>query len=140
MISAEKQFTGGLNMNKALENTSIFVGAYLVVMGLTYLLSSLGSADLVVQSLDGVTSPDTAVSLLPLFLHICAIIALLWISLVRGMAIGKEWIVLLPMVAFAFNFIPKLSTIPIVPSAYHLLAIVIGAACPIIATLNKAKQ
>lgn len=126
-------------MNKALENTSIFVGAYLIVMGLTYFLSSLGSADLVVQSLDGVASPEISLSLLPLLLHLCAIVVLLWISLVRGMAIGKEWIVLLPVVAFAFNFIPKLSTIPMVPYAYHLLAIVIGAACPIISNFNKAK-
>ncbi len=123
-------------MNKAFENTSIFVGAYLILLALTYFLSSLGSADLLAQSLDGVATPETSISLMPLILHICAIVALLWISLVRGMLIDKEWIVLLPMVAFAFNFIPKLSSIPVVPSIYHLLAIVIGAACPIISRLE----
>ena len=128
-------------MIKALENTIIFVSSYLVLMALTYYLSSVDSTALAIQTLDGMAlSPTSTSSSVPFFLHVSAILVLLWITFARGMAIDKKWMVLLPMVAFAFDFVPKLSTIPIVPSVYHLLAIVVGAASPVVSTLSKSTQ
>lgn len=127
-------------MNKALGNTTIFVSAYLIFMGLNYYLSSLGSTAFEVQHLDDASLSGLSVSILPSLFQISAILMLLWISLERGINIGKKWIVLLPIVAFAFDFIPKLSDIPMVPSVYHLLAIVVGVASPVISTLNEVKQ
>lgn len=127
-------------MNKALGNTTIFVSSYLIFMGLTYYLSSLGTAAAAVQSLDDVASSASYFSLLPLLFQISAMLMLLWISLERGIHIGKKWIVLLPIVAFAFDFIPKLSGIPMIPSVYHLLAIVIGVASPVISAFDQSTQ
>lgn len=128
-----------LIMNKAIANSAIFVGAYVVLMALTYYLSNLGSTTLVTQTLDGTGLADSSVSLITLFLHICAMLGILWVSFVRGVMISERWLVLLPIVAFAFDFIPKLSSIPIVPSIYHLLAIVIGVACPIVSTFDHSR-
>ena len=127
-------------MNKAFANTATFVATYIALMLLTYYLPSLGSKSLVVQSLDGANLTYSTVPLFPLFLHISAMLGLLWVSLARGILISERWLVLLPLVAFAFDFIPKLSAIPIVPSIYHLLAIVIGAACPVVAAVNQSRQ
>ncbi len=127
----------GFMMNKALANTAAFVGTYLVLMLLTYYLPNLGTQSFMAQSLDGAGLSNSPVSLFTHFLHISAMLGLIWISLVRGILIGEKWLVLLPLVAFAFDFIPKLSAIPIVPSIYHLLAIVVGAACPFISALDQ---
>ncbi len=124
-------------MNKALANTTIFVSTYIVFTLLTYYLPSLNTQSLVVPTLDGTGLSSSPTALFALFLHISAMLGLIWISFVRGIMIGERWIVLLPIVAFAFDFIPKLSAIPIVPSIYHVLAIVIGAASPFIATLDQ---
>lgn len=127
-------------MNKALENKTTFVSSYLIFMGLTYYFSSLGSTALIGPSLDDVALAGLSISLLPLLFHVSAMLVLLWICLERGKFIGKKWIALLPMVAFAFEFIPKLSVIAFVPSVYHLLAIVIGVASPIMLALDESTQ
>jgi regulator of nucleoside diphosphate kinase len=116
-------------MNKTFANTTIFVSAYIALMLITYCLPNLDSQSFMAQSLN--------VSIFSAFLHISAMLGLIWISLIRGVLIGERWLVLLPIVAFAFDFIPKLSAIPIVPSIYHLLAIVIGAVSPFIATFDQ---
>lgn len=139
IIYVEKvSYLEGFIMNKAFANTTIYVSAYIAIMLMTYYLPNLGSKDFVDQSLNGSGLSNTPVSLFPVFLHISAMLALVWISLIRGIMIGKKWLVVLPMVAFAFDFIPKLSTIPIVPSVYHVLAIMVGAACPIILGLGQS--
>ena len=141
IMSVEKpSYWENFIMNKAFANTAIFVGTYIVFMLITYYLPSLGSTSFVAQSLDGTGLSSTPISVFPLFLHISAMLGLIWVSMVRGILIGERWLVLLPIVAFAFDFIPKLSAIPIVPSIYHLLAIVVGAACPIVAAVNQSRQ
>lgn len=124
-------------MNKALANTKIFVSAYIVFMLPTYFLPYLGSKSYVIQGLDATWS---SLFILPLVLHLGAILALLWICLVRGAIIGENWLVALPMVVLAFEFISKLSAIPFVPSMYHLAAIIIGAGCPVISDRNPSKS
>jgi hypothetical protein len=127
-------------MNKVLENKVIFVCSYIIFMGLNYFLSNAGSTSVVVQGFDDFTVAGSSISLLPILLNVSAILVLLWISFERGVIIGKKWIVLLPAVAFAFELIPALSAIPMVPLVYHLLAIVIGATCPIISALDESTQ
>ncbi|TXI45512.1 hypothetical protein [Methylophilus sp.] len=51
------------------------------------------------------------------------------ICLIRGHIIGKYWLVAIPSVAFVFDLMPALAAIGLVPYLYHLLAMVIGAAC-----------
>lgn len=139
IICVEKvSYLEGFIMNKAFANTTVFVSAYIAFMLMTYYLPNLGSKVFIDQSLNGFGLSNAPISLFPLFLHISAMLALVWIGLIRGILIGKKWLVLLPIVAFAFDFIPKLSAIPIVPSVYHVLAIMVGAACPIILGLGQS--
>ncbi|WP_232415377.1 MULTISPECIES: GreA/GreB family elongation factor [Methylotenera] len=122
-------------MSKALSSTKVFVGSYVFFMMLTYYLAQLGAQSPFLQGLD---VAGASVYNFPFFLHLSAMLILLWICFVRGAIIGERWLVLLPMVVFAFELIPKLSTIPVVPTIYHLLAIVVGAACPIVSALDKS--
>ncbi|MES2580875.1 MAG: hypothetical protein V4552_10040 [Pseudomonadota bacterium] len=123
-------------MRKTLANTRIFVSSYVIFMLLSYYSAHLGSQSPIVQGLDA--AADTHLFNFPFILHLGAMLILFWICFVRGVIIGEKWLVFLPMVVFAFEFIPKLSAIPIVPSVYHLLAIVIGVACPIISVPDKS--
>lgn len=122
-------------MKKELASNRVFVSSYVIFMLLTYYSAHLGSRSSILQGLD---VADAHLLNVPFVLHLCAMSALFWICFVRGTIIGKKWLVFLPMVVLAFEFIPKLSGIPIVPSVYHLLAIVIGVACPIIAVPEKS--
>jgi len=116
-------------MNKAFANNTIFVVSYILLMLPTYYLPLASAA---------------SASHSPNILHIqwmvvlCALLALCWICVVRGALIGKQWLVALPAVAIAFEFIPRLSAIPYVSSSYHLLAIIIGIAFPVIARPQSA--
>lgn len=123
-------------MKQALANTNVFIVSYITFMAPTYYLSYLSAQSPAFESLDSV---NTHLFNLPFILHIGAILALLWICLIRGQIIGAKWLALLPMVVFAFEFIPKLVEIPMVPSIYHLLAIMVGATYPIISALNESK-
>jgi hypothetical protein len=55
----------------------------------------------------------------------------------EGAIVEKHWLVLLPVVAFAFEFVSKLSAIPYIPSMYHILAIIVGATSANISASDK---
>lgn len=111
-------------MYKAFANTRLFTVTYLILVLPTYYLaySSLIETGASLSSLN-----------MPSILYILSMVAIWVICLIRGAIIGKNWLVLIPTVAFVFNLTPALSAIPIVPYAYHLLAILIGAVCPRVA-------
>lgn len=116
-------------MLKALANNAIFVVSYLVFMLPTYYFQ------LASKSAEIHTAPifnAQSATLLAFMLVLC------WICVVRGAYIGKHWLVALPAVAIAFAFIPKLSVIPYVSTSYHVLAIVIGLAFPVLASAQSA--
>lgn len=107
-------------MNK-LANSTIYALSYLLLMLPSYYLhlSSTSTAHIAHAS-----SIETMVLL-------CSMLALCGICVVRGALIGKRWLAALPVVAVAFELIPRLSSIPYVSSSYHLLAIIIGIAFPV---------
>lgn len=116
-------------MHKALVNTALFVTIYAIFMLPTYFLAHTNAS-----SLDhGVANVLT----LPFMLYLLSMVVLCSLSLIRGMMIGKPWLVLITVVAFAFNLMPTLNAIPFVPYVYHVLAIIIGAACPLLAVSPK---
>ncbi|HEY0563773.1 MAG TPA: hypothetical protein VGD04_10630 [Methylophilus sp.] len=110
-------------MYKAIANTTLFAVLYLIFILPSYyfnLASSINSA-----------LTDKALSL-PFVLYLLSMLVLCGICLMRGAMIGKYWLVLIPAVAFVFNLTPVLNEIPLVPYVYHLLAIIIGSACPLV--------
>jgi signal transduction histidine kinase len=112
-------------MKKALNNAAIFVMTYIVFMLPTYFLPYLRTSSSAFYGFEDAASANAFNY--PFFIHLACMIILCWICYVRGAMIGKSWLFFLPMVAFAFEFISKLSAIPYVPSMYHVLAIVVGA-------------
>lgn len=107
-------------MNKALSNTTAFVVIYILLMIPAYLTY--------VDSSSTISSGSLGINMvsLPLLLHFGSMLMLCYICFIRGKLIGKSWLGFIPLIAIAFEFLPALSAIPLVPSVYHLLAIVIG--------------
>lgn len=97
-------------MPKAFASNTVFILSYLALMLPTYYFQHTNASSVV--------------------LTIC-LLGLCGICVVRGAYIGKRWLAALPIVAMAFELIPRLSAIPYVSTSYHILAIVIGIAFPV---------
>jgi hypothetical protein len=108
-------------MSKALANSTIFVIAYLLFMIPAYLTYVDSSSTMLLRHSINIHIVNPA-----LIIHLGSMLVLCLICNIRGALIGRRWLMLLPMIAIAFEFLPALSGIPYVPSVYHLLAIVIG--------------
>jgi hypothetical protein len=110
-------------MHQAFANRALFVITYAIFLLPTYFLSYAGIAE------NGWSLQAISFSSL---LYVLSMIAILAICYARGVLIGKNWLVLIPAVAFTFNLTPTLTTIPFVPFVYHLLAISLGAVLPLL--------
>ncbi|MCB2049462.1 MAG: hypothetical protein KDE32_14745 [Novosphingobium sp.] len=97
-----------------------FLALYLAVMLPTYILPYMGSNSLLagVATL-GATAPQ-------FLLHLVCLIALCVFAQLRGKIIGKDWLVALPIGAGVFDMVPLLNWIPLVPTALHVVALVVG--------------
>lgn len=109
-------------MKKFLDNSAIFIVSYIIFMLPTYFLPYLRNN---ASAVEAGFSNDLNWSFL---IYLFSMIVLCSICWIRGGIIGKQWLVVLPIIAFAFEFISKLSVVPYVPTMYHGLAIVVGAA------------
>jgi hypothetical protein len=110
-------------MNRTLANTTAFVLAYIALMLPTY----LAYIDANTSLLHIMHTEGDGLFNFPIVVHVAFMCALCWICRIRGAIVGKRWLVVLPIIATAFEFIPALIAIPFIPTAYHLLAIIIGA-------------
>lgn len=111
---------------KIIGNAFVFVISYLVFMFPTYLLPYLGSNSASLNSL-GVAA-DAGMS--PMFIyHFGALVSLMVLTWFRGVFIDKKWLLIFPFLAAAFDLLPLLRMIPLVPTVMHLLAIILGVAC-----------
>jgi hypothetical protein len=97
-------------MYHALLKTKLFILTYLVLV----LPTGLADAGIIANSS---------------ILYGLSMVGIWAICLIRGHIIGKYWLVAIPSVAFVFDLMPALAAIALVPYLYHLLAMVIGAAC-----------
>lgn len=124
-------------MNKALDSAAVFVTTYIIFMLPTYFIPYLRTSSSAFYGLD---DAGTNVFNFPFFIHLTSMVVLCGICLVRGIVVGKNWLILLPMVAFAFEFISKLSVIPYIPTMYHILAIIVGATSTNISVMEKSSH
>lgn len=60
------------------------------------------------------------------WLHMGSMLVLCFLCWVRGAYVDKAWLVVFPILAIVFDFVPGLSLIPLVPTVMHLLAIILG--------------
>lgn len=110
-------------IKKALGNAPVFVIAYIIFMVPTYVLPYMGSNSSVVGALGAVAGAGINPAFWP---HIGSMLILCFLCWVRGAYVGKAWLVIFPVLAIAFDFMPGLSAIPFVPTVMHLLAIIMG--------------
>lgn len=110
-------------IKKALGNAPVFVVSYLIFMLPTYFLPYLGSNSAIVGALGAAAgvgvNPAT-------WFHLAAMLVLCFLCWVRGANIGKGWLLIFPILAVVFDFVPGFSSIPLVPTVMHLLAIILG--------------
>jgi membrane-bound acyltransferase YfiQ involved in biofilm formation len=111
-------------VKKTLGNAPVFVISYIIFMIPTYYLPYIGSNSMIMHGMDA--ARGTSVMNIPFWFHMGAMLVLCFLCWVRGAHVGKSWLLVFPILAIVFDFVPGLSSIPIVPTAMHLLAIIMG--------------
>ena len=97
-----------------------FLWLYLALMVPTYIRPYMGSNSLLAGvATFGATAPQFLV-------HLVCLIALCVFAHLRGKIIDKTWLVALPIAAGVFDMTPIVNWIPLVPTALHVAALVIG--------------
>ena len=111
-------------IKKALGNAPVFVIAYIIFMLPTYYLPYVGSNSSVLHALDAAT--ESHALNFAFWLHMGSMLILCFLCWIRGAYVDKKWLVLFPILAIVFDFVPGLSLIPMIPTVMHLLAIILG--------------
>ena len=109
---------------KFLGNAVTFVIVYLLFMVPTYVLPYFGSnsALLNVASVAGkefVPNPG-------LIIHFLCLLVLMVFTYFRGVLINKKWLLIFPILATFFDLMPGFNLVPMIPTVFHLLAIILG--------------
>lgn len=116
-------------LRKILASGPSYVGLYILFMIPTYILPYFGSnsfvANATLAAIDEAAGGGNGLNLL-LYVHLVSLGALALIAWLRGSEIGKVWIVTFPIIAGVFDIMPGLSMIPLVPTAMHIGAIIMG--------------
>ena len=112
------------SIKQAMGNVGIFVIAYVIFMVPTYLLPYLGSNSSVAQGM-AMAAGQSALKI-PFILHLLSLLVLCVLAKFRGDAVGKTWLVALPVLALLFDLVPFLSAIPMVPTVMHTVALIVG--------------
>jgi len=104
-------------------SSSGFAIAYIVLMIPTYVLPYFGSNSLLLNSASAAAGGEIY---LLFFFHIAFLAALVFLARLRGNATGKGWLSTFPVAAALFDLMPGLSFIPMIPTIFHIVAIVQG--------------
>lgn len=113
-------------LKKALGNAPVFVVAYILFMLPTYFLPYVGSNSSILHGIDAAARGKSLN--FAFWLHMGSMLILCGFSWVRGAYVNKNWLIIFPVLAIVFDFVPGLSAIPLVPTVMHLLAIILGVA------------
>lgn len=101
-------------MNKAITTTAYFIALYVAVLTMTYILPYFGSNSLLALGL------TNGLTFLWSILHLTALVFLVFITFKRARFVNKEWLWYLPLTAAFFDMLPVLSSIPFIPTLFHL--------------------
>lgn len=120
---------GGNEMDqikKALGNAPTFVVAYVIFMLPTYFLPYAGSNSFVLHTLDAAVGTKHLNA--AFYFHMGSMLVLCFMCWVRGSYVSRNWLLIFPILAIVFDFVPGLSVIPLIPTGMHLAAIIAGVA------------
>lgn len=104
-----------------------FLLLYVLGMVPTYILPYFGSNSFIAQAAMATLS-SSSFGLSWTFLHAGALALCVLVAWARGRVNGKTVLVALPIVASVFDLTPVLSSIPLVPTVMHVIALVMGFA------------
>lgn len=114
--------------NAVVLNPVIFVVLYFAFMTATYILPYGGSNSVILQTTaSDMHAPQAAHFQLLFWLHLGSLVILCLLTWLRGNNVGKNWIVIFPIIAGLFDLAPGLSIIPLVPTVMHICALIMGA-------------
>lgn len=111
-------------MSSLFRNTLVFVAGYVIFMIPTYLLPWLGSNSTVFNAVGAVIGHGMTPAW---WAHAWFLVMLVLMAWMRGDFIGKKYLPVFPFLAAVFDLTPGLSVIPLIPTALHLAAIILGA-------------
>lgn len=110
-------------MPSLFRNTLVFVVGYVIFMFPTYLLPWLGSNSSILNAVGAAIGHGMS----PLWwVHAWCLVMLILMTWIRGDFIGKKYLPVFPFLAAIFDLTPGLSMIPLIPTAFHLITIIIG--------------
>ena len=127
MSIAPKPTYEGIEMDalkKALGNAPVFVIAYILFMLPTYYLPYAGSNSSIMHGIDAAQGGKQLN--FAFWLHMGSMFILCFLCWIRGAYVSKSWLIIFPILAIVFDFVPGLSSIPLIPTVMHLLAIILG--------------
>lgn len=90
----------------------------------TYLLPYLGSNSAVMDSMarsGGYEGPNVG-----FWFHITCLILMIGLAYVRTSRLTKKYLIIFPILALVFDMVPVLSWIPLVPTAMHVVTLIMG--------------
>lgn len=105
-------------------NTILFVCTYLVLMIPTYVLPYFGSNSALINGVGSLIGRGMTPQW---WMHAWSLVMLMVVASVRGKLINKRFLLVFPLVAAAFDMVPGLNWVPMVPTVMHLVAIILGA-------------
>lgn len=115
-------------LRKVLANPVLFVVLYFIFMITTYALPYGGSNSALLQTTAaGMNAPQAGHFQFLFFLHLGSLGVLCLLTWLRGSHVGKSWLTIFPVIAGVFDLTPGFSLIPLVPTAMHICALVMGA-------------
>lgn len=101
----------------------LYIAAYLLLLIPTYILPYFGSN----SSLVNVVSTATGMGMTPLWwLHAWCLVMLVILGWWRGRWTARAYLPVFPFLAGAFDLIPILNLVPLVPTVMHLIGMVVG--------------
>lgn len=108
---------------KIFRNTTVYLVAYILFMLPTYILPHFGSNSSIVNALSmgmglGFSPPWWA--------HVWFLVMLTMIAWVRGRWIGKNYLLIFPVLAGIFDMFPVLNWIPFAPTVFHVVTLFVG--------------
>lgn len=102
----------------------------------TYVLPYLGSNSSLVN-----VAFSAAASWNPFFLiHLLSLLILCALALARGVGVRRVWLVVFPAIATAFDLLPMLNFVPLVPSVMHCLCLILGVSATPSLAANQSKS
>lgn len=110
-------------MSSLFRNTLVFVIGYVIFMIPTYLLPWLGSNSIVLNAVGAAIGHGMTPQW---WAHAWCLVMLILMAWIRGDFIGKKYLPVFPFLAAVFDLTPGLSMIPLIPTALHLVAIILG--------------